>query len=75
MPSRCDPTPISLAGGVLLVAGAFNFIRHLEPISMPSDAGFGSSCASVAAHLRVSYEVAGSFDVVPMQLAFKFKVE
>jgi len=62
IPSRCDPTPISLAGGVLLAAGAFNFACHLVPVlsrlRCGVSRGFDNSYVSPAPML------AGSFGAV-----------
>jgi len=58
MPSRCDPTPISLAGGVLLERGAFNLMRYFLPIwsrfRCDVSLGFGISCVHPTAPLRGS---------------------
>jgi hypothetical protein len=47
-PSRCDPTPTSLAGGVLSGRGAFSMVRCFLPIwsrlRCPVSRGVGSSC-------------------------------
>jgi len=55
-PSRCDPTPTSLAGGVLLAAGAFNLSRSFMPIwcrmRCVVERGVGISCATVTPQLR-----------------------
>jgi len=57
MPSRCDPTPISLAGGVLSAAGAFNLTRYFMPIVRRLRCGLvrgvGVSYASLAPMLAI----------------------
>jgi len=58
VPSRCDPTPISLAGGVLSAAGAFNlscsFLPILRPLRRVVSPGFGISYANPTPQLRGS---------------------
>jgi len=70
--SRCDPTPISLAGGVLSAAGAFNLTRlflsiwsRLRGAVVP---GGGINCASPTPMLR------GTLGGVLIQLTFNFEV-
>ena len=72
VPSRCDPTPISLAGGVLSAAGAFNFTRlflsiwnRLRGAVVP---GIGIGYAYPTPLLR------GTFGGVLIQLIFNFEV-
>ena len=69
-PSRCDPTPTSLAGGVLLAAGAFNFTRSFMPIwcrlCCVVVLGFGSSCAALTLMLR------GTLGVVSTQFRYSW---